>query len=226
MSTNKRLEAIVQHWSHLAQYYGGDSAKRYRGNLKRAATAARETASLFERFEGQSRQVVAKDIETLRTAAALLSQLSDDFEVAQRKADAVKKAAIKKREEEETSRIQEKTKELFGEQPDPEQVFSMARDLVEFSRTGVDQFAMTKGCDRGVLSGEHDTGSLDWDARHKNLARCLRSLATNAIETRYPARQVRDSRDTLWYHANWQDFLEWRKDRQTVRAMLTPPCGL
>jgi len=40
----KRIDAIVKNWQTGAKYRGGEDAKRFRGNLKRASTAASECA--------------------------------------------------------------------------------------------------------------------------------------------------------------------------------------
>lgn len=211
-----RLQAIIAHWSHVAQYYGGAAAKRYRTNLKRAATAASNTANLFDGFDNESRRALQGDIEILRKAAVLLSQLSDEFAAAQTQGDRIQEEARRKREVEEAQKIDTKVSELFGPSPDPEQVYGMAIDLSEFCSTGVNQFAQLKGCDRGLLSGEFRANELKYEAQQKRLASCMEIIATNAIESRYPGRQHNDLRDIRWYHASWNDFLEWRQNRNTM----------
>ena len=156
----KRLPAIMAHWSQVAQYYGGASAKRYRSNLKRAATAARDTANLFDGFDLDARRVLQGDIELLRKAAELLSQLSDEFAAAQKQGDRIQEEARKSREAEDSRRIHAKIVELFGAEPDPEEVYGMAIDLADFCSTGVSDFALLKGCDRGLLSGEFRANEL------------------------------------------------------------------
>lgn len=229
MAMKTRLEAISAHWATMAQYYGGANAKRYRTNLKRASTAARETADLFARFEGEGRHLVADDIETLRKAANLLHALSEEFEVAQKKADRVKANKIAEAEAKRKAEVSAVLVELFGSATPwktvPEEVLSMGLDLALFDRAGVDEMAKEKGCSKGLLSGSFNIGTIKWDADRGKAEPVAMLLAENRLDTRYPGKKHYNTHHELWYHAGWDDFIAWRKIRQQVRALATPPEG-
>lgn len=226
-----RLEAIVAHWASVARFWGGTDAKRYRGNLKRASTAASDTAKLFSSFEGEGRRLVAEDVETLRKAATLLAQLADDFEVAQRKADRIKADAEAKAKAEHAEQVRQVLVELFGVVPKDETVpadadhpvLSMARDLALFDRAGADEVAKGKGCERGLLQGSSNIGNLKWHADRGHVGECAKIIAENRIDGAYPGRGHVDRYDVRWYHACWKDFMEWRKVRLQVRAACQAP---
>lgn len=218
-----RLEAITAHWEGLAKYYGGTNAKRFRTNLKRAATAASETANLFAGFEGEGRRLVDNDIETLRKAASLLSQLADDFEVAQRKADRAKATSDAQIKAKHQAQIAQVIKELFGDMPinkaipmpSDNPVIAMAKDLAYFDRAGVDELAKSKGCDRGLLSNSYDTSHLNWCAERGQVQEAARIIAENRLSSCYPGRAYVDElRGTRWYHAGWDDFIAWRENHR------------
>lgn len=229
-----RLEAIVAHWASVAQYYGGAAAKRFRTNLKRASTAACETADLFARFEGDDRQLVAEDIETLRKASRLLHQLAEDFEVAQRKADRIRADKEAEAEAKQRAAVKAAMIELFGtDKPSQTQpadpsvehfVLSMARDLAYFDNAGVVEYAKSKGCDRGLFSNTYGISQLPWMVNRGQIDECARLIAENQVSA--PARGhagTRDSHGERWYHAGWEDFLAWRKVRQQVRVACQLP---
>lgn len=225
-----RLDAITAHWSNLAQYYGGANAKRYRTNLKRAATAARDTAELFARFEGEGRRIVMDDIETLRKAALLLTTLADEFEVAQRKADRIKAEAEDQAKAKHEAEIDNALIELFGSVPKDNAnclqgehpVLVMGKDLAYFDRAGVDEFAKSKGCERGLLSNSCDIGNLHWHAERGHVKEVARIIAENRISSRWPGRAYTDAHNTRYYHAGWDDFIAWRNIRIQVRAACQP----
>lgn len=146
---SKRLDAIVKQWATSAKYYGGKDAKKYRGNLKRAATAARDTATLFDGYPYAERAELMDDIELLRKAAKLLDELADDFEVAQRKADKIQKDAIQAREKKDEAERQAAILELFGATPDPDTVYALALDLVYFDTRGSDESRRQRGVSGG-----------------------------------------------------------------------------
>ncbi|RIX44660.1 MAG: hypothetical protein D3M94_14325 [Rhodocyclales bacterium GT-UBC] len=236
MATMKtRLEAIIAHWASLAQFYGGTNAKRYRTNLKRASTAARETAQLFSRFEGESRQLVDEDIETLHKASRLLGQLAEDFEVAQRRADHIKADKEAEAESKRQLKIRAVMMDLFGtDKPSMIQatdqsvehiVFSMARDLAYFDRAGVDEYAKLKGCDRGLISDVYNARLLSFNADRGLIDECAQQIAESRLlsDTRGYAAANRDNCGQRWYFAGWDDFLDWRKIRGQVRAVCQAP---
>lgn len=229
--TNSRLDAIVRHWANLAQYYGGANAKRYRGNLKRASTAARETADLFSRMDNfEDRQLLAKDIATLRDAAQLLAALADDFEVAQRKADKIKTDRERQRAAEYEARIKTVEQELFGHlkaaiaaktltaSEAADQILAMARDLVEFDKIGAEQYGHGKGCSRGLVGNAHRIYDLEYAVKQGDTTKAARILAENRDAMYAKGRASTDRHDTRWYHAGWEDFIAWRQLRQTVKA--------
>lgn len=220
---SKRLDAIVRQWAGSAKFYGGKDAKKYRGNLKRAATAARDTATLFDGYPYPERTELAEDIELLRKAAKLLDELADDFEVAQRKADKIQKDAILAREKKDEAERQAAIMELFGATPDPETVYAMALDLAYFDGRGSDEFARTKGCERGLLAGNFDISGLSYAARNKDLKGTLKRLADNRIASQWPGRLHVTSSGERWWHAGWDDFLAWRKVREQVRNVCQMP---
>lgn len=209
----KRIDAIVKSWQTGAKYRGGEDAKRFRGNLKRASTAASECARLFDGFEGQDRIDRADDIETLRKAAKLLEALADDFEVAQRKTDKIKKDAEREAQDNRAKEVAGAIKELFGDSPDPDAVFAMASDLVYFDGAGSYEFGRTKGCQRGLLSGSWNIGELRYAVSRKDLKTALKLIAENRLESRWPGRAGGDIHKETYWHAGWDDFLLWRKNR-------------
>lgn len=158
----------------------------------------------------------------LRNAAKLLDDLADDFEVAQRKADKAQKDEQVAREKKAEAERQAAIVELFGVNPDPEIVYSLAVDLVYFDGRGADEFAKTKGCARGLLSGSYDISGLSYAYRNKDLKTTLRLLADNRQGSRWPGNRHQTRENEPWWHAGWNDFLEWRKVRQTVRNICTP----
>ncbi len=230
MKMKTRLDAITAHWANLAQYYGGANAKRYRTNLKRAATAAHNTADLFARFEGEGRKIVIDDIETLRKAALLLTKLADEFEVAQRKADRIKADAVAHAKAQHEAEIHKALIELFGTIPNDTDncvqgehpVLIMGKDLAYFDRAGVDEFAKSKGCDRGLLSCSSNIGNLHWHAERGHVKDVARIIAENRISSRYPGRAHADGNNQRYYHAGWDDFIAWRSIRMQVRAACQP----
>lgn len=222
-----RLDAIMNHWSHVAAIYGGADAKRFRTNLKRASKASSETADLFARFEGDGHLLVADDVETLRKAARLLATLADDFEVAQRKSDRLKRDAEALSKSQHEAEIQRVILDLFGKNlcsdAHPVQgdhpVLAMAKDLAYFDRAGVDELAARLRCDRGLISGGVNIGMLQWYADRGQVEPAARILAENRIGMRYPGRAHTDAHNIRWYHASWDDFISWRSIHLQVRAV-------
>lgn len=208
---SKRLDAIVQQWSHSAKWDGGTAAKRYRVNLRKAGTAAAETARLFEGFEFENRKLLAGDIELLKKAAVLLNGLGADFEAAQKMCDRIQSDATKKRDAERAEQVKATILELFGPAPDPQTVLSMGADLDQFDQTGVDEFAKRKGCERGLIStvGASSSG-IRFEVSRGNVAQVAKKIAEMKLDC-----QVRGSRsqgtDRSYWHAGWEDFIEWRK---------------
>lgn len=105
----------------------------------------------------------------------------------------------------------------IGAAPDPETVFALALDLVYFDTRGSDEFAKTKGCERGLLAGSYDISGLSYAARKKDLKGTLKRLADNRIASQWPGRLHVTGSGERWWHAGWDDFLAWRKVREQVR---------
>lgn len=219
----KRIDAITKHWAAGAKWRGGEDAKKFRGNLKRAATAAQNCADLFHAFDGEDRLDRAEDIKILLQAATLMAQLADDFEVAQRKADRVKKDEEKKRAAEREAALKAAALTLFGTNPDPEAVLALGADLLYFDGPGADEFARSKGYDRGLFAGTYGISDLRFAVQRKDAKACARLIADNytTIPAKgYPHTVARDNE--RWWHAGWPDFIEWRKVREQVRNVCTP----
>jgi len=198
----------------FAHYHGGeDAAKRMGGNTKKAATAALEIKKLLDSLPYEKRLGMAADIESLEQAVSVLNSYTDAFGVAQREAAFAREVRDNKHQREQEARIAATVRQLFGESPEPMAITSMATDLVAFV-TEIKSWARQQhGVDKALM--DIDEFEIKQALRNRNVTILAKAVAKARLQL--PLRGERhETKDGLWWHGGWEDFMAWRAEGKTV----------
>ena len=192
----------------FAHYHGGeDAAKRMGRNTKMAATAALEIKKLLDSLPYEKRLGMAADIESLEQAASVLNSYTDAFGVAQREAAVAREVRDHKHQREQEARVAATVLQLFGESPEPLVITSMATDLVAFT-TEIKSWARQQhGVDKALV--DIDEFEIKQALGNRNVTILAKAVAKARLQL--PLRGERhESKDGLWWHGGWEDFMAWR----------------
>jgi len=194
-------------------HVGEDAAKRMGGNTKKAATAALEIKKLLDSLPYEKRLGMAADIESLEQAVSVLNSYTDAFGVAQREAAFAREVRDHKHQREQEARVAATVRQLFGESPDPLVITSMATDLVAFT-TEIKSWARQQhGVDKALM--DIDEFEIK-QALGKGHVTILAKAVANA-RLQLPLHGERhETKEGLWWHGGWEDFIAWRAEGKAV----------
>ena len=208
------IERFVDH------HGGEDAAKRIVGNTKRAATAALEIKKLLDSLPYEKRLGMASDIERLEQAASVLNSYTDAFGIAQREAVFAREVRDNKHHREQEARVAATVLQLFGESPEPLVITSMATDLVAFTTDIKSWTRQHHGVDKSLI--DIDEFEIKQALRNGNVTILAKAVAKARLQL--PLRGERhETKDGLWWHGGWEDFVAWRQGLMVNQKLAVPP---
>lgn len=185
-------------------YQGEETAKRFRTNAAKAASAAREILSLAQR----GGPVPEVEDTFLRQAAQFFEHLNGIFQNAQTGA---KRAAAKAKAEWETKhelKIKELVVLTFGASPVAADVLATGQQLLDFEKAGPEWLTKRFAVDRAYVH-LYRAYELKKSLRDADVAKVAREVAENRLELMERGRLWKDE-DQKRYSAGWMDFEAYR----------------
>lgn len=193
-----RILNMTERWATWSKFDGGKVAKTYRGKARTASTVLAQIACVLDHHEMDSK-LWASDVKTLLEASTLLARLGNEFEVAQRKGEKIKKEHTAKRVAEEKATEGKIIREILTPlATDAADMIRICNDFLEFK---------TYGWGIGKQSDFNDWCFYFW--REFEFKRALKQdnvdLALSILAETY--------RKDSWQHKVWPAFIEWHKTR-------------
>jgi hypothetical protein len=201
--------------AYFAELHSGgeDAAKRLRVNGRKAATTARELHALLARLPFAAQQALAADQDFLAQAITRFEHISAALEGAQRGAARAAIDRQNKLQEDHEARLKTAALELFGEPPDPATVTALITDLLAFVKSLKVWARAHHGVDNALM--DLDDFSLKQAQVKGNVTLMARAVAEARLSV--PARgrrlESQDTQGASWWHAGWDDFMDWRATR-------------
>ena len=219
----KNREAVLA--SRFISKYSAnpDEAKRFRTNAKKAATAARETASILSGADFEDRLAMIGDIELLTIAAGILDAYGDGFERTQQKAEAAKAQRERELIAENKKKVQAYCEQFFGTVPDLVHVRETAQNLLEFLKDGEAWLLERRRGVKHVLLNFGRSSSVDYTIKdalrnHSDDAKKLALVIAAELESSsqkgylYTSKYYDEAGEPAWY-AGVDDFEAWYEER-------------
>ncbi|QKJ65273.1 hypothetical protein HQN60_00135 [Deefgea piscis] len=191
-----RILNMTERWATWSKWDGGKVAKTYRGKARTASTVLAQIAAVLNHNEMDAK-LWAGDVKTLLDASALLARLGNEFEVAQRKGEKIKKEHTAKRVAEEKAIEGKIIREILRPlAPDAAEMMQLCSDLLAFISH------------RWNISKQSDFNDWCFDFhREFEINRANKQgnvdLALNILAEAY--------RQDSWQQRIWPAFIEWRK---------------
>ncbi len=185
-------------------YQGEESAKRFRTNAAKAASAAREILSLAQRGGA----VPQAEEDFLRQAAQFFEHLNGIFHNAQAGAKRAAAKAEAERKAKHEARIKELVAQTFGASPVAADVLAMGEALLRFDKEAEAWLVKLYKVGKAYVAIYRDY-QLKNAIRVGDAAKVAREIAETRLEIGERGRRWVDGETTGWA-AGWQDFEEYR----------------
>ncbi len=185
-------------------YQGEETAKRFRTNAAKAATASREILSLAQR--GGAVPQVEEDF--LRNAAQFFDHLNGIFHNVQLGAKRAAAKAENERKAKHAAAIKDMVFKTFGPSPALADVLAMGELLLAFDKEAnawlVNKYSVGKGYI--YIPREYELKNA---IQQRDLVRMVREIAETRLEIGERGRRWVDGEQNGWA-AGWQDFEDYR----------------
>ena len=219
---NNRQEAILQYWSEGKVWHEDPYQKRLRTKLKQAASSLDSCSAFFRSLGTQDHGMF--EVGDLQTTAKLLRAIIEDFSVAEAAFNRLKSDVDFSSLGMSDPELEAAIIELFGLRLNSESVFDLAEALLEFSISGADQYARSRGYKSGILHGAYDLERLRIKIKQQDLMGAVVLVAENRLHFRWPGRRFSNSSSGLCvWHAGWDDFMTWRDERSQYQTDINLP---
>ncbi|QZA80275.1 hypothetical protein [Deefgea piscis] len=192
-----RILNMTERWATWSKWDGGKVAKTYRGKARTASTVLAQIAAVLNHNEMDAK-LWAGDVKTLLDASALLARLGNEFEVAQRKGEKIKKEHTAKRVAEEKATEGKIIREVLTPlATDAAAMIQICNDLLAFKTH------------RWEIARQSDFNDWCFDfwrdefQFHRALKQGNVDLALKLLAETY--------RQDSWQQKVWPAFIEWRK---------------
>ena len=185
-------------------HQGEESAKRFRTNAAKAASAAREILSLAQR----SGTIPQAEADFLRQAAQFFEHLNGIFHNAQAGAKRAAAKAEVERKAKHEARIKELVALTFGTSPVAADVLATGEALLRFDKEANDWLCKRFKVDKAYVFVYRDY-QLKSALRSGDAAKVAREIAENRQEIGERGRRWQDGEQS-GYSAGWADFETYR----------------